>query len=147
MLTGPKAVAFVGEDIGKVSHAQDWIKAEKIVEITGALLESLPCWTPPGRVAVRSAHQGADVGFDPGRAERTSRQPCPYPERPEQLSLVRVINAYVEKQQGKKAGITAPPFAVDCLVGRKRPNQSWHENWPLYDAGLYNLNREENTNG
>lgn len=39
LLNGPNAVAFVGEDIGRgVSALMDWIKAERIVEITGAML-------------------------------------------------------------------------------------------------------------
>lgn len=41
LLKGANGVAFLGEDIGKsVSALNDWIKAAKIVEVTGALLET-----------------------------------------------------------------------------------------------------------
>ncbi len=41
LLVGANGVAFLGEDIGKsVSALNDWIKAAKIMEVTGALLES-----------------------------------------------------------------------------------------------------------
>lgn len=41
LLNGTNGVAFLGEDIGKsVSALNDWIKSAKIVEVTGALLET-----------------------------------------------------------------------------------------------------------
>ena len=41
LLTGTNGVAFLGEDIGKsVGAINDWIKSAKVLEITGALLES-----------------------------------------------------------------------------------------------------------
>ena len=41
LLKGTNGVAFLGEDIGKsVSALNDWIKSAKIVEVTGALLET-----------------------------------------------------------------------------------------------------------
>lgn len=41
LLKGTNGVAFLGEDIGKsVSALNDWIKAAKVLEVTGALLES-----------------------------------------------------------------------------------------------------------
>jgi large subunit ribosomal protein L10 len=40
LLSGPNGVAFLGEDIGQgVTAIEDWIKAEKILEISGALLD------------------------------------------------------------------------------------------------------------
>ena len=41
LLKGTNGVAFLGEDIGKSTAAiNDWIKSAKVLEITGALLES-----------------------------------------------------------------------------------------------------------
>jgi large subunit ribosomal protein L10 len=41
LLKGTNGVAFLGEDIGKSTGAiNDWIKGAKVLEITGALLES-----------------------------------------------------------------------------------------------------------
>jgi large subunit ribosomal protein L10 len=39
LLAGPNAVAFIGEDIGRgMTSLLDWIKAEKVGEVTGAIL-------------------------------------------------------------------------------------------------------------
>ncbi|MBK8049444.1 MAG: 50S ribosomal protein L10 [Anaerolineales bacterium] len=41
LLTGTNGVAFLGEDIGKSMTAlNDWIKSAKVLEVTGALLET-----------------------------------------------------------------------------------------------------------
>lgn len=41
LLKGTNGVAFLGEDIGKsVGALNDWIKAAKVMEVTGALLEN-----------------------------------------------------------------------------------------------------------
>ena len=41
LLKGTNGVAFLGEDIGKSTAAiNDWIKSAKVLEVTGALLES-----------------------------------------------------------------------------------------------------------
>ena len=41
LLQGTNGVAFLGEDIGKsVTALNDWIKTAKVIEVTGALLES-----------------------------------------------------------------------------------------------------------
>lgn len=41
LLTGTNGVAFLGDDIGKsVSALNEWIKSAKVLEVTGALLET-----------------------------------------------------------------------------------------------------------
>jgi large subunit ribosomal protein L10 len=102
-LTGTKAVAFVGEDIGKgVSALLDWIKAEKIVEINGAMLES----------SVFDAN-GAESLADLPTKEQTLAMILGTLSAPASdivrilnapaASLVRVLNAYVEKQNEAEA--------------------------------------------
>jgi large subunit ribosomal protein L10 len=104
LLAGPNAVAFLGEDIGKsVTALMDWIKAEKMVEIVGALLgpsvldpkgaESLA--TLPNKDQTRAMVLGALLA--PGGAlARLLNAPS--------ASLARVINAHVEAQQAPAAG-------------------------------------------
>jgi large subunit ribosomal protein L10 len=103
LLAGPKAVAFVGEDIGKgVTALKDWIKTERIIEITGALLES----------TVLDA-AGADSLSDLPTKEQTLAEILGVLNAPAgniarilnapSSSLARVINAYVEKQQAEEA--------------------------------------------
>lgn len=99
LLTGPNAVAFLGEDIGKgVTALMDWIKSERLVEIVGAILgqtvldvkgaESLA--SLPTKEQTRAQVLGALMG--PGGAlARMLNAPT--------ASLVRVINAHVEAQQ------------------------------------------------
>lgn len=99
LLTGPNAVAFIGEDIGKgVTALMDWIKAERIGEIQGALLggsvldakraESLA--DLPTKEETLASVLGA-INAPASNLARILTAP--------QSSLVRVINAYVEKQQ------------------------------------------------
>ncbi len=103
LLTGPKAVAFVGEDIGRgVKGLTDWIKAERVGEISGALLgtsvldpknaEALA--DLPTREETLASVLGA-INAPAGSLARMLNAPA--------ASLVRVINAYVEKQQGAEA--------------------------------------------
>jgi large subunit ribosomal protein L10 len=103
LLAGPNAVAFIGEDIGKgVTALKDWIRDVKIVEITGAVLES----------SVLDAAQ-ADALSDLPTKEQTLAQILGALQGPAgnlarmlnapQSSLVRVINAYVEKNQPAEA--------------------------------------------
>lgn len=99
LLAGPNAVAFIGEDIGKgVSALMDWIKAERIGEIQGALLSGTV-------LDAKNAEALADL---PTREEMLSsvlgtiNAPASNLVRiiaAPQSSLVRVINAHVEKQQ------------------------------------------------
>jgi large subunit ribosomal protein L10 len=104
LLVGPNAVAFLGEDIGKsVTALMDWIKAEKMLEIVGALLgptvldpkgaESLAAL--PSKEQVRAQVLGALLA--PGGAlARMLNAPT--------SSLARVINAHVGAQQAPAAG-------------------------------------------
>jgi large subunit ribosomal protein L10 len=103
LLTGPNAVAFVGEDIGRgVTALMDWIKAERIGEIQGALLggsmldakraESLA--DLPTREETLSLVLGA-INAPASNLARMLTAPS--------SSLVRVINAHVEKQQQEGA--------------------------------------------
>lgn len=98
LLTGPNAVVFVGEDIGKgVTALRDWIRDVKIIEITGAVLEA----------AVLDSEQAAELSELPTKEETLASilgvvsAPASSLVRlisAPQASLVRVINAYVEKQ-------------------------------------------------
>lgn len=99
LLTGPNAVAFIGEDIGKgVTALKDWIKAERIGEIQGAILgnsvldaksaESLA--DLPTKEQALSMVLGA-INAPASSLARILTAPT--------SSLVRVINAHVEKQQ------------------------------------------------
>jgi large subunit ribosomal protein L10 len=103
LLEGPNAVAFMGEDIGKtVTALKDWIRDAKIMEITGAVLES----------AVLDAKQAESLSDLPTKEQTlaailgTINAPASSLARmlnAPQSSLVRVINAYVEKQNGGSA--------------------------------------------
>ncbi|MCB0105016.1 MAG: 50S ribosomal protein L10 [Caldilineaceae bacterium] len=103
LLQGANAVAFVGEDIGRgVTALKDWIKAERIIEINGALLES----------SVLNATQ-ADALSDLPTKEQTLAMVLGAINAPASslarmvaapgASLARVINAYVEKQKEAEA--------------------------------------------
>lgn len=99
LLTGPNAVAFVGEDIGRgVTALLDWIKAAKEVEITGAIMgqsvvdakgaEALA--TLPTREQMLATVLGT-INAPASNLARILAAPS--------ASLVRVINARVEQQQ------------------------------------------------
>lgn len=98
LLDGPNAVAFIGEDIGKgVTALKDWIRDARVMEITGAVLES----------AVLDSTQAAALSDLPTKEQTlamilgTINAPASNLVRmisAPQASLVRVINAYVEKQ-------------------------------------------------
>jgi large subunit ribosomal protein L10 len=104
LLAGPNAVAFVGEDIGKgVTALMDWIKAERIGEIQGALLSG----------SVLDAKRAEALADLPTKEEMLAsvlgaiNAPASSLARivaAPSSSLVRVINAYVEKQQAESAG-------------------------------------------
>lgn len=99
LATGPNGVVFIGEDIAKaVTVLKDWIRAEKIVEITGAILESSVLNAEdadklsdlPTKEQVRAQLLGMLVSPASGLA-RIINAPAG--------SLARVINAHVEKQK------------------------------------------------
>lgn len=103
LLSGPNAVVFVGEDIGRgVKSLLDWIKAEKIGEVSGALLgnsvldakgaESLA--DLPTKEQVLAQVLGA-VNAPASSLARMLTAPT--------ASLVRVINARVEQQNSEAA--------------------------------------------
>ena len=102
-LVGTNAVAFIGEDIGQgVTALKDWIKAEKVIEINGALLES----------SVLNAAQ-AEALSDLPTKEQTLAMVLGAINAPASTltrminapgsSLARVINAYVDKQKEAEA--------------------------------------------
>lgn len=103
LLSGTNAVAFVGEDIGRsVKSVLDWIKAEKVGEVSGALLGN----------SVLDA-KGAEALADLPSKEQVLAQVLGAVNAPASslarmltapsASLVRVINARVEQQSGNAA--------------------------------------------
>lgn len=103
LLVGPNAVAFIGEDIGRgMKGLLDWIKAEKVGEISGALLgmsvldatnaEALA--DLPTKEQTLAMVLGA-INAPAGSLARMLNAPG--------ASLARVINAHIEKQQGAEA--------------------------------------------
>ncbi len=103
LLTGANAVAFVGEDIGKsVTALKDWIRDAKIIEISGALLES----------SVLNATQAESLSSLPTKKQTlamilgTINAPAGSLARiinAPGSSLARVLNAHVEKQKEAEA--------------------------------------------
>lgn len=103
LLAGANAVAFIGEDIGKsVTALKDWIKEAKVIEISGALLES----------SVLNAEQAESLSDLPTkdqiRAKILGTINAPASQLVRMInapgsSLVRAINAYVEKRKETEA--------------------------------------------
>jgi large subunit ribosomal protein L10 len=102
-LAGPNAVAFVGEDIGRsVKSLLDWMKVEKMGEVSGALLgnsvldaknaEALA--DLPTKEQLLAQVLGA-INAPASSLARLLTAPS--------ASLVRVINAHVEQQQSGEA--------------------------------------------
>lgn len=103
LLTGPNGVAFISEDIGKsVKALNDWIKAEKVLEVTGALLENSVINAAgaealsdlPTKEQTLAAILGT-INAPAGNLARILNAPS--------SSLARVINARVEKLQESAA--------------------------------------------
>lgn len=103
LLAGPNAVAFIGEDIGRtVKSMMDWMKAEKIGELSGALLGSSvldgknaeALAELPTKEQVLAQVLGA-INAPASTLARMLTAPS--------ASLVRVINARVEQQSGEAA--------------------------------------------
>jgi large subunit ribosomal protein L10 len=103
LLSGPNAVVFVGEDIGRgVKSLLDWIKAEKVGEVSGALLgqsvldakstEALA--DLPTKEQVLAQVLGA-INAPASSLARMLTAPT--------ASLVRVINAHAEQQNSDAA--------------------------------------------
>jgi large subunit ribosomal protein L10 len=103
LLSGPNAVAFVGDDIGRgVKSILDWIKAERIGEVSGALLGQ-------SVLDARNAEALADLPTkEQILAQVLGAVNAPASSLARMLtapgaSLVRVINAHVEQQSGEAA--------------------------------------------
>jgi large subunit ribosomal protein L10 len=103
LLTGPRAVAFLGEDIGKsVTALKDWIRVQDAGEIQGAIVEStvldaegaVALANLPTKEETLSMILGA-LSAPAGNLVRTVNAPA--------SSLVCVLNAYVEKNQEQEA--------------------------------------------
>jgi large subunit ribosomal protein L10 len=103
LLSGPNAVAFLGEDIGRgVKSILEWIRVEKVGEVSGALLGN----------SVLDA-KGAEALADLPSKEQVLAQVLGAINAPASTlarmltapsaSLVRVINAHVEQQNGEAA--------------------------------------------
>ncbi|MBW7883076.1 MAG: 50S ribosomal protein L10 [Caldilineaceae bacterium] len=99
LLQGPNAVVFCGEDVGKsVTALKDWIKDAKVVEITGAIMES-------SVLDGKGAEALADLPTkDQTRAMLLAALSAPARTLVQMVnapgsSLVRVVNAKVDKQQ------------------------------------------------
>ena len=103
LLSGPNAVAFVGDDIGRgVKSILDWIKTERVGEVSGALLGN----------SVLNA-QSAEALADLPTKEEVLAQVLGAVNAPASslarmltaptASLVRVINARVEQQNSEAA--------------------------------------------
>jgi len=103
LLSGPNAVAFLGEDIGRgVKSILEWIRVEKVGEVSGALLGN----------SVLDA-KGAEALADLPSKEQVLAQVLGAINAPASTlarmltapsaSLVRVINARVEQQNGEAA--------------------------------------------
>jgi large subunit ribosomal protein L10 len=97
LLKGTNGVAFLGEDIGKSTAAiNDWIKSAKVLEITGALLES-------SVVDAKSAAQLSDLPTkEQTRAMLLGAISAPARTLVQMInapgsSLARVVNAHAEK--------------------------------------------------
>ncbi len=103
LLSGTNAVAFVGEDIGRgVKSILDWIKAEKVGEVSGALLGNsvLDATSAelladlPSKDQVRAMLLGAISAPASGLARIISAPTA---------SLARVINAHAEQETSEAA--------------------------------------------
>ncbi len=103
LLRGPNAVAFLGEDVGSgVTTLMNWIKAEKVLEISGALLghsvlnaqnaEALA--DLPSKAQVLAMVLGA-INAPASALARIVAAPG--------AGLARVINAHVEQQSSSEA--------------------------------------------
>jgi large subunit ribosomal protein L10 len=103
LLSGPNAVAFLGEDIGRgMKGLLDWIKAEKLGEVSGALLGT-------SVLDAKNAEALADLPTKEqvlakvlGAINAPASSLASILTAPS-ASLVRVLNARVEQQSGNAA--------------------------------------------
>lgn len=103
LLAGTNAVAFIGEDIGRgMKSILDWIKAEKIGEVTGALLGASVLDAKnaelladlPSKDQMRAMLLGA-ISAPASSLARVISAPT--------SSLARVLNAHVEQSNTSEA--------------------------------------------
>ncbi len=103
LLTGPNAVAFVGEDIGRgVTALLDWIKAERMGEITGALLGGSVLDAERAEALAELPTKEETLALVLGAISGPARQVVQMINAPN-ASLARVLNAYVEKRKEAEA--------------------------------------------
>ena len=103
LLAGPNAVAFLGEDIGKsVQALMNWIKAEKIVEISGALLGTSILNGSDAEALADLPTQEQTLAMILGAINAPASSLARLLNAPG-ASLARVINAHVEEQQEAEA--------------------------------------------
>ncbi len=98
-LEGPNAVIFTGEDIGRsVTALNDWIKAEKIVEVSGAFMDGTSLDATEAAKLSDLPTKEQVLAMILGTISAPARDVVGVINAPGS-SLVRVLNAYVEKQQ------------------------------------------------
>jgi large subunit ribosomal protein L10 len=99
LLEGPNAVVFSGEDIGRtVTALKDWIKAEKIVVISGAFMDGTVLDGDSAEKLADLPTKEQTLAMILGTISGPARNIAGVVNAPGS-SLVRVLNAYVEKQQ------------------------------------------------
>lgn len=103
LLAGPNAVAFIGEDIGRgMKGLLDWIKAEKVGEISGALLGASVLDATNAEALADLPTKEQTLAMVLGAINAPASSLARMLNAPG-ASLARVINAHVEKQQGAEA--------------------------------------------
>lgn len=103
LLAGPNAVAFVGEDIAKgVKALKDWIRDAKIMEITGAVLESSVLDAKQADALSELPTKEQTLAMILGTINAPSGNLVRMINAPG-ASLARVLNAYVEKRKETEA--------------------------------------------
>lgn len=103
LLAGPNAIAFIGEDIGRgVKGLMDWIKAEKVGEISGAVLGTSVLDSSSAEALAELPTKEQTLALVLGAINAPASSLARMLTAPG-ASLVRVINAHVEKQQGAEA--------------------------------------------
>lgn len=99
LLAGPNGVAFITEDIGKsVTALNDWIKAEKVLEVTGALVESSVVDAAGAQALADLPTKEQTLAAILGTINAPASNLARILNAPS-ASLARVINARVEKMQ------------------------------------------------
>lgn len=103
LLDGPNAAAFIGEDIGKsVTALKEWIRDARVMEITGAVLESSILDSTQAEALSELPTKEQTLAMILGAINAPASNLVRMISAP-QASLVRVIAAYVEKQNGAEA--------------------------------------------